>query len=659
MKRYSALIANSGLWLSGLGVLGNLAGCANMVESRVISAFSEGLQKKDIAGVRNASSSDFENKVLNAGTPWPTLEHLEFPDGKTEVVKVENFKDDNKNDIKKVTVAVGKHKRKVIYRLKQETDTKKWVVDDVFLDPKNLEEDKSVATQLQLHLSVADLLETWRRADRSRILATTTNDFRQVLSDLPPERVGILANQTFSDVPKSITPSAVEIIDDKATVKLPADKRQIVLQLRRQKGQWLMDEMSVESREGDAISSMRNLAAATTAGIAFYSAYQSSDKRNLARVSTPEFFKSTLEVADLSQIKLPLPSTGAHDFETRLEGAAAEVVVSTPTQTVKISLARKTREAENVIPSYLVREVTLYDIKSAQDMRLSAVFNGQAVMQVFSDALRQRDLKTIKGLATADFNRRVWEKTSADTLLALPLDEIEDAEPRIENSIYRGPVTKITVTQGETPLTFVLRDVGGRTLVDDLETPSPDRQTSFKSRLELLIPVIDFAEGFRRSSLDLVRANASRRFSQVVWNQIRTMPRLAVSPEQFMQGPVTKIVPNSDSAHIYFGDEKHGAKVFLHREGDQYLVDDIMLISGTEPQQRMQLLQIMRTRIARGDDVQDLQHSRPETAGVRSRVETVAFDDDQAAPALPRRSANRPALQAAPAEQDETPDETR
>lgn len=618
MKRYCAWAISVSLWM------GMLSGCASS-ELRIVEAFEAGLAKKDIAAVREATSADFESKALSHGEPWHGLEQMEFPDGKTRVLKVEEARDDQGHEIKKVTVEVGK--QKVVYRLKKETPSQKWVIDDVFLNHRQLDQDKSVATQLHVQVSAVETVNVWRQGDRGRILATATNDLKQTLSELPTERLPMLASQLISDIPPGTNAKGLEIIEDQATARFSKSKGDLVLQLRRQNGQWMLEDLRVDSREGESISSVRRLAAASTSAIAFYSAYQSSDKRSLQRLCTQDFFNSTIKVADLTQLRLPLPVAGNNDFKTSLEGPAAEVTVIGNNQTVKISLSGNGEESPKVIPRYQVREVTVYDLKTRQDMRLSTVFNGRAVMQIYSEALQKRDLATLKSLSTADFCRRVWDRTSPDTLLLLPLDEIEEAEPQLESSVYRSAVTRLTVIQGSTPLAFVLRDVAGKTLVDDVEIPSTDRNMTLKTRLELMLPIVEFAEGFRRPSLELLRANSSKSFSRSVWNQVKKIPRLDASPDQFLSAPLSRIVQNPEGAIVSFGDENYGAKVSLKRDGDQFVIEDMTLIAGPAPRQRVQLLQVLRTRIANGADLHTEEETpRASNATFRNLPENAALE---------------------------------
>lgn len=598
MKRYRALAVCGGLWLGSLS-----CGCTNFAESRVIEAFQESLNNKKMNELRDSTSADFESRALSHGTPWDSLSKMEFPDGKTKILKVEDSKDDQKREIKTVTAEVGPYKKKVVYRLKKETPSQKWVVDNVFLNHRALEEDKSVVAHLHLQVSAHEVVETWRQEDRSKILETATADFKQTLSELPPERVAMLSSLLLTGITQDTTAKDLEIIEDKATAKFSRQGADLVLKLRQVNGQWLLDDMRVDSREGESISSARHLAAATTSAVAFYSAYRSSDKTALERLCTPDFFNGTIKVPDLSQLPLPLPTTGSKDFDTRLEGPAAEVTVVCDDKTVKLSLQGSTAEDPQAAPRYQVREVTVYDLKTRQDMRLSTVFTGRAIMQIYSEALQQRNLEVLRSMSTPDFNRRVWNKTTANSLMLLPMDEVENAAPQIENAVYRGAVTHISVLQGKTPLSFVLRDVAGKTLVDDVEIPTADKDVTLKMRLELMLPVVEFIEGLRQPSLEMLRANSTKIFSRTVWNHLKTIPQLRVAPLDFLDEPLTHIAQKSSGeAWVVLGTEQYGAKIFLQRERDQYVVDDITLVAGPSPKQRVQLAALLRTRMARGED---------------------------------------------------------
>src|SRR5690606_22299288 len=112
---------------------------------------------------------------------------------------------------------------------------------------------------------------------------------------------------------------------------------------------------------------------------------------------------------------------------------------------------------KGALPVYLVEDVSIFGLDKGEERRLSAMLTSHAVMHVFSEALIARDLKTVQFSSTQDFNKRVWQRLGALTLADLPLEQIEPEVPQVLHTSYKGPITEITVNQGRTPLTYVLR----------------------------------------------------------------------------------------------------------------------------------------------------------------------------------------------------------
>src|SRR5665213_2384464 len=98
-------------------VLGLSAGCAHMVESRVVQAFSQSLQDHDAAQLIAGTSSDFESKAVKGDETFRALKMLELPEGTPKVTFVKAIKDEDGKKVvaKRVTVTVGKEKRKLYF----------------------------------------------------------------------------------------------------------------------------------------------------------------------------------------------------------------------------------------------------------------------------------------------------------------------------------------------------------------------------------------------------------------------------------------------------------------------------------------------------------------------------------------------------------------
>jgi hypothetical protein len=72
------------------------SGCANMVESRTIAAFSEALQAEDVDSLRDVTSSRFEEKSLRHEDSVKDFSVLRIPKGDIEIVEVDVI-NDNEN----------------------------------------------------------------------------------------------------------------------------------------------------------------------------------------------------------------------------------------------------------------------------------------------------------------------------------------------------------------------------------------------------------------------------------------------------------------------------------------------------------------------------------------------------------------------------------
>ena len=126
-------LTNTGQRLAALACLAlpiAFSGCANLVESRTIAAFSEALQAEDVDSLRDITSTRFEEKSLRHEDSVKDFSVLRIPKGDIEIVDIDVINDNEK----RVTGQIGKSKsRRLRYRLVRDEKTGKWVVDDVYM----------------------------------------------------------------------------------------------------------------------------------------------------------------------------------------------------------------------------------------------------------------------------------------------------------------------------------------------------------------------------------------------------------------------------------------------------------------------------------------------------------------------------------------------
>ncbi len=615
-RAFTRLLVGAILPVGGLSI----AGCSHMVESRVITAFAMALDKDDLPELKKVASEDFESDALSRDEALASMKQLSIPtSGKPKILKVIN---DEKGDTKRVTVQMGKTSGpKVYYRLKKD-ESGKWVVDDLYLSKTDQSKGKSVARDMKLLLSVRGILDAWGgtnapaggttvpaggtdapagEINREALLATTTPEFRKALEQLPPEEMLKLARKLTGEIVQgnSVRPQ-VELREDTADIRVARSSGgDLIIKLQRDGDDWRVGDMAQVGRRGQGdVSSVIHLASAMNTAMAFEAAYARQDKAALENTCTPRLFRGSLAGADLSTVPLPAPKQDAQP-EIVVEGSTATFVTETPDEIVRIGLQRVGDADQPEAAVYRVDEVTLFELKTRQNKRLSVLYTGHAVLQLFSEAVAERDLDSLRLNSTIDFNKRVWSRLTPETLSALQL-EIPAVAPQILNTVFQGQMTSITVMQGNTPLTYVLKDIQGKVLVDDILLPAVDRPESMKMTYDVLIPVQEFLASYESSDMTNLRGHSSREFQHLVWNQVEKVPSLEQDLPRHLRAPIGSIQHNPENALIILGDDNFGARVKLVREREFFRIDDVTIIAGPEESQRASLRAQLRVRLQNG-----------------------------------------------------------
>jgi len=569
-------------------------GCAHFIETQAINRFTEALDSDDLLALKTSSSSSFEQKALRLTESLDDFEILNLPEGKTSVVNVEESSDDEK----KVTVTVGESDRRLLYRLTRDAESDKWVVDDIFIKQKKkgLTAAKSVTQQMDLLLSVREFLSAWTQGGSESVLAVTAPEFAQVLKGLHPVYLEWLTRQVVKESSHNSKdrPDA-QLDEDVAVVRLPQPGGQIVLSYRLFDGNWKVTDVALESRDDqEHIPSAKKLATIVGTATTFLDAYAGRDMPALKSVSSERFFEASVSHGDFSSVSLPHTDQAADRFNVTMRDRRADFVIEGEAEYTKISLAAAADPDSESSQKYSVAEVTIYEMETGQEKRLSALFTANAMMRIFSDSLAKRDLVMLEKTSSADFIRRVWKHVDDTLLQVLPLAEIEPVTPKVLSIVFEGAVTEITVMQGNRALTYVLRDNAGQVRVDDVLMPVVNRPSSLKTTLELMLPVYQFANGIATSQLGLLGRNSSHELNRRVWTQVDAVPESAGRLLTYLQAPLTSITQEGDATLVMLGDNRWGAEVHLTIEHTRHVVEDVLMIDGPEPKQREHFKQTMR-----------------------------------------------------------------
>jgi len=625
-----------------------------MIETNPIQAFSKGLENDDLNRLKAVTSDDFNQLVLRSDDSLENLHELKLPDsksGKTKIVDTEEISKDRK----RVTVQIGENKKELYYELTR-NDAGKWVVDNIFMKQKHkgIEVYKSVTEQVDLLLTVREFMDTWTNGDREQVLSMTAPKFRAALSELPPTFLAQLTRQVTRGKPKNGQFHPKASLDEKiAVVRLPRLTGSTVLTMELRKGRWQVANVGIESSsEEEKLPSALNLAVAVNQCVAFLAAYYDDDKDKLSKVCLDDFYSGSLSIADLKQVKLPDPQLTEHELQVKLRGNRADFVLRNENEFVQIDMLRQPDTTPGALPNFVVSDVTIYEIQSKQEKRLSALFTAQGMLEVFVDAMARREIDRARHCSTHDFSNRVWKKLNESTILSMPLDAFDSTEIEIVSSTFMGALTKIDVVQGGRPMTYLLRDEGGRFMVDDIHWQVTGIPDSVKSTLEVLIPIQDFAAGValgrdaeqQDRALELIQSNSSNEFNRMVWSQNSFVPNSGMSADTFLQTPVRSIALGENDVVVQFGTSRYGAKVTMVQEHNRFIIDDVQLVAGSQESERMSLKTTLRTQLAKGEvrrpqTIQQVGHNSDADQGVRKANYEVIIDsdDDSSIPENPPR----------------------
>ncbi len=585
--------------LAALALPFAFSGCANMVESRTIAAFSEALQEEDVDSLRDVTSSRFEEKSLRHEDSVKDFSVLRIPKGDVEIVNVDHVSDSEK----RVTGQIGKSKsRRLRYRLVRDEQSGKWVVDDVYIkNQKNgVESTRAVTELMDLVTTVREFIDAWDSGSRSSILRMSDPEFGVLLGSLPDEYLMRLAKQAIGDRAESKVRPEAQMDDDVALVRLPGKSGQMIISFTKIRDLWLISDLAVESRKDkDHISSVKQMATVLLSASRFLDAYSVGDKKTLKTVTVKSFFENSLEPAILSTVQLPTASQAASTYQVKLQSGFADFMVATENDLVKLSLSKIEGKDSTTAAQYLVDDVTIYEIDGNQEKRLSAMFLSHAMVELYAEALSLREWQTVRMMSTSEFKQRVWDRVDEPLMMQLPMPEIENAKPKILTTVFMGAVTEVTVRQGTRALVYVLQDRDGELLVKDVLLPVSGRPNSLCKTLETMVPVVQFANALSVQSIDHLQLLSSRDLNRKVWHRAKQLPSIGLKLHEHFAVPLMSLDMNDDLAIVSLGDDQYGAKVKLVREGEQFVVDDVKLIAGAEVRQRIDLKEAMQFELSR------------------------------------------------------------
>lgn len=577
-----------------------------MLETKAINHFTKALEDKDFEQLRSATSTKFEERALRTTEALDDFKILNLPKGETTVVEVQ----DSSETEKLVTVSAGTTKKKLFYRLTKDSEKGEWVVDDVYIRQQKagVKVDKSVAEQMDLLINVREFLTVWDQGSRDEVLGVATPELAAVLADLPPMHLSRLCRSVVSEhVNDERHHPRAQLDNDVAIVTLPRKTGKMILSFKLLEGGWRVSDVAVESKQDqDHIPSVMKTATVVRGAALFLEAYGDGDKDRLQSVVDPKFYEGSILPGDLSTVKLPDQFISKGRYHVKMEGNQADFVIEEPEQVVKIGLTRDvSNDPLDKKTVYLIDDVTIYPNPAAggqlQEMRLSMVFTGHAVLQLFRESLADGNLPLVKKTSTQDFNSRVWQRVTEEALAEFTPRLMTNQIEETLGAEYDGAICKLTVRQMGVPVTYVLRDRKGEVAVDDvlIDQPHSEEVASMKQTMELMIPLRTFREALAKSDLNTLQRHSSSDMNRMIWRQADDVPAAGQLAVKHLLAPLNKVeqLPEGKCL-ITLGDANFGCSVLLVTEHDEKVVDDIVLVAGLQPELGARLKTKMREQLA-------------------------------------------------------------
>lgn len=598
-----------------LALIGSVSGCASLFAKKAIERFAVGMQEQDIDQLKSFTSREFNEKALRQPEATKDLKFLRVPGGKVEIVSLDKI--DGSSKMHKAIVKVGEKERaqELEYLLTISPDTGRWVVHDVILAQDSGRGDpvrRSVSEQMDLLLTCREFLATWKEGKRTDKLDFCHDELRAELETLPPNWFSRLSQEIIGDGRQRTFRPEARLNGQRAVVVVPHPDGSLFMELRQEDERWWVHDLAIEpkSKNSTGIRSLSKMALSLNRSAKFLSAYASENREGLEEVSTENFYDKCLAAADLEQVPLPVPAMLAADYEAKQFSDRMELLLKQDDVTYMLTLRKEERQQDDGtkgLAESRVDEVTIFSQGGDEVKRVSAMFLSHSIVNVYIEALINRDRSQLQKLSTASFNDRVWNRSFSRHFGILPYPDFEPgAEVEVLATGFHGDITEVTASVGDTPMTVILHQARGWLVVDDVLLPSLDRPTSLKTNLELMLPLYSFAAAVHKRDVRQVTKESAEALNRMVWlqlNHVHDEARQLVRP---MMSEVVAIERGDPWTIVRTVHGEMTAEVRLVLEGQRYVVHDVVLHSESNPGQPIGFMHNMRELIASGQI-----HARP------------------------------------------------
>ncbi|MBC7968328.1 MAG: hypothetical protein H7Z17_20675, partial [Fuerstia sp.] len=288
----------------------------HITENRAITQFTDALTEDNEKAFRRSVSTRFEQRAMRSPDSWKDLEIMKLPKVKLEI-------DDSTTVDEHTFETIAKDDKGTKYQFKivRDTEKRRWVVDDVLVrqQKKGTSATKSVSEVMDLLLTVREFLTTWQSNDRSAILPAVAVSLREPLEQMPESWMQRLVERVSSECESEMARRPeIQMNESDALVKMPSKNGHLLLKVAREDDHWLFSDIEVRQRKtDDHPGSVLRQARALHAVSQFLAAYGKEDRVALKELCDETFYRTSLEIGDLSMINMPSAEHAPDDFEIR------------------------------------------------------------------------------------------------------------------------------------------------------------------------------------------------------------------------------------------------------------------------------------------------------------------------------------------------------
>ena len=584
-----------------------LTGCTNLLARRAIIQFTDSVASADLEQVKSTTSAQFGAKALRQPEAMRDLSLMRVPQGDVKILELEPISETSK----RAKVQIGKdkdHPQIVEYTLSLDPETSRWVVDDVVIgqrDERGQEIRRSVTEQMDLLLTCREFLDDWHDGPRSDKLAHCTDELFHELNTVPDVWLdGLIKEIIGSDRRQNFRPDA-RLNGNRAVVRLPHSEGSLFIEFQQVANQWKVQNLAIEPKNEDStgVRSLMTLAESLNQTSRFLTAFAGGDRVAIEVCATPDFYSRCLALGDFTKITIPFAELTATQFESKQYPDRSEILLGGADGTYVVTLRRVdlTDSYGNVQKSETrVDEVTLFDPSGGGGKKFSAMLLSKSVINLFVEAMQDRDIAKLKQLSSNDFNDRVWKRDVARHFVILPYPDFGMGEPEVFATSYHGDIAEVSVEMNHVPMTFVLRLSQDLMVIDDVIIPDYSLRPSVKENLELMLPIYEFAAAIHQQDLETLIRQSGTGLDQIIWQQLNLVPEMARQLVRPMMSEVVSIDVSEEWTTVTTSDGETMAEIRMVPEGPFFRVHDVILRNQADPGVEMAFLGTVRKMISQG-----------------------------------------------------------